>query len=338
MAEVLTKTQRIGFLQQADWATPSAASAAFETLNYDADSIVPDPSVVLNTFNVSSTTGLIPKRTRAYTDGTTRLKTLAFSGPAVRKNLAIHLVAALQKVVSEGATTPFAKVIQHVNDSAILDFTAGGYLFTIATDSNSSLTDGIILENAVLNNFVFTIDFNNEGIAKLANISGTWIGNEMNFGQDLTGSWVAESLANFYNDTAAFALAVQGIASLEDFCIRRYTLTINNNVEPDCITTKAGNYKFNNPTIVSTFEIPYDSSSKAILAAYPAGTEGSYVLEAGTPGAAGHLKFEAYGRINANPISTYNGYKAIALSLAHEFKASYFSTQVTISDEVDRTW
>lgn len=336
--ERTNKQRRIGFLQQADWATPQAASANFETLSYDAGSVIVDDGTVINTFDVTSTTGLIPKQSRAYTDGVSPLPTITFSAPATRKALAVHLVAALQSV-TEVATTPFQKIIVPAFDTAIVDFTTAGYTHTIATD-NLGAADGVILENAVLDSLTLTVEPNAQGVARLAKISGTWIGNEMNHAQTLSGTWVAESLTNFYNDTAPLLLNTS-IGSLTDVCWKRYTLTINNSVMSDCrVAGKANNFKFT-PSITTSITLPYNEDTIDFLAARKAGTTGTISLYTSSPGTgtAGYISLISYGRITTTPHGTDGAYESIEVTMQNESNTiAGNSLVVTLADAVDRNY
>ncbi len=337
-ADRTTRQRRAGLLQQTNFATARAAADAFETVNWNAGSVKVNRNVVINDFDVTSTSGLMPKQSRAYTDAVSTLKSIGFAGPALRSTLALYFAAALQKVESEGALTPFQKVLSPAFDSSIVDFSTSGYLFGVATD-NITGTDGEILDSAVLNSFTFSIDFNAEGIAKLAQISGEWIGNNIQTGLNLSGVWVAEALSNFFNDTSGFTLNTTGFTSLTDYCKKKYTLTINNKVTSDCRSnSKPNNYKFS-PEIITTVTFPYDSSTVALLSAYSSGTTGSVTLSTGSTGVAGFLEIISYGRISADPRGTDGAYEAIDLTIKNEVNTSATkSLQVTIADGVDRTW
>ena len=340
-ADRTTRKRRIGFLEQVDWDTPFIASSLYETLSYNAGSIKIDPAVTLNTFDVTGTSGLVPKQSRAFVDNVSGLPTISFTAPATKKTLAVHLVAALQGVI-EGATTPFIKSVYPYWNTDVPDFFASTgstlHLFTIATD-NITGTDGVLLENALLNDFTLTIEPNNQGIAKLAQISGTWIGNEMNLGTNFSGSWVAESLTGFYNDTDAFSLTVSGLATLSDYCWKKFQLTINNNVTTDCRTaSKANNYKVK-PTMTATVTLPYDSSTYALLTAHKAGTTGYVLLGHGAGDTDGDLNIYVYGRITVAPLGTDGDYESIELTVTAEYNTvASKSVFITIVDTQDRGW
>jgi len=336
-AERTTRERRIGILQQADFATPSAADAAFETLNYDAGSVIPNGNVVLNTHDITSTSGLIAKQSRAYTDAVSGLKSIAFSGTATKKALAPHFVAALQSV-TEGATSPYQKTIVPAFNTSIVDFSSAGYLYTVATD-NINGSDGIILESAVLGDFTFSVNPNADGVARLAKISGNWVGNEMNYNQNLSGSWVAESFTGFYNNSTALAMDVATWATLSSVCYKSYSLTINNNVTSDCrVAGKANNYKFS-PVITVNIVLPYDSNTYGLLNAYNSGTTGSIQLKVGTTGQDGYLSILSYGRISATPFGTDGAYETINLTQTVEFNTSASkSLEIVIADDNDRSY
>ncbi len=337
-AEITTRSRRIGFLQQSNFATPSAASAAFETLNYNSGSVIPDPAIQLANFDVTSTSGLMPKQSRAYIDALSGLPSIPFAAPATQKALAVHFTAGMQ-VVHQVASTPFQKVITHICDSSIPDFSTGGYLHTIATDAISG-TDGWLLESALLDIFTYTIEPNAQGIARLAHISGVWKGNNLQLNQNLSGAWIAESLADFYNNTTKVSLNSSGIISLTDYCWKRYSITINNNIISDCKVAggKANNYKLS-PQITVNVLLPYDSTTYALLNTYKAGTTGSITLTTGTAGTAGFLEIISYGRISAQPVGIDGNYHSINLTMQCEVNTSAgYSAQVTIADAQNRTY
>lgn len=342
-ADVHGRSQRIGILQQSKasnhWMAPQAASANFQTIPYDAFVSIPDPQVNVDYFNFTSS-GLMPESSRLFVDGISGLPTINFSGVATYSNglLAQHLIAALQDVV-EVATTPFAKTITPAN--TVLDFANnGGYLFTVAMDGGGSPTDGVILENALLNELVISINPNANGVGKLMQWSGNWVGNELEMSQDLTGTWVAMPTGGQFNDNALGFTAdlTVGATVLSNICWRNFTMRFNNNVFSDCKTTggKANNFKIA-PRWTYTLDIVYNSSTYPILKSYKDGDSVSLDIYNGdaTPDTAGEINFSfADGVLTANPLIYEGEYLALRIE-AEVLNTTGLSNEILLVDGVD---
>lgn len=341
--KILSKQSRVGILKQAAWTTPQAASANFRTLYYNAGSVNPEPDVQKDEYNVTSQNGLLSEDERGFVDSVSGLPSISFSGVADRNTLAAHLVAAFQ-AVTEGATTPFEKTITSGAIAGPVDFAAdAGFLHTIALDINASADDGIILENAVLDSLNIVWDFNSRGIGKLAQISGVWKGNEMNVEQTLSGTWVTTTITP-YNNTDTFTLDTFTIDSVDyaTQCVRRYELSINNNVTSNCKTTggKANQYDIT-PDYRSTIILDYNATTEKILGDYKtdALVVATFKNELDPQVETGYLSIAGTrGRLQKNPYM-YNG-EFVGLALDVKWKSYAAATPLTIvmNDAVDWTY
>ena len=104
---------------------------------------------------------------------------MTFPMPGDQKTLAPHIVGALLGAVTEDATTPYSKSIVCGGLTGAIDFTANGAeLVTLSKTDKASADDGIILEDAIISELNLEWDFNAQGIARLMQMSGTWIGSE----------------------------------------------------------------------------------------------------------------------------------------------------------------
>ena len=74
MGEVHKKNMRVGILEQANWATPQAASANFKIQPYMAGSPMPQQGVVIDHFDFAAQTGMHADQTRTRIDAITGLK------------------------------------------------------------------------------------------------------------------------------------------------------------------------------------------------------------------------------------------------------------------------
>lgn len=280
--DIYSGKQTIGFLQQSKvsnhWSAPQAASANFKKVNYDKNVSIPNPDVQIENFNWTAQTGTMLNSSRVFVDSTSGLPSVPFSGVMTKSLMGLHLACAMH-TCTEGATTPFDKSFTMANHTGQVDFaTNEGFLSTIAGYAYAAASDGWILQNALLNELKIVIEANQRGVARLANVSGTWVGNNLLKNQNLSGSWVAQPTTGFYNvgssasDIFAVGMAINLLGSalsLSSICWRRFELTINNNVMSDCKTTggKANNFKID-PVVTFSLDIPYNSASYTLLKEY----------------------------------------------------------------------
>ena len=257
------------------WTNPGLITTTYRTLFYNKGVPVPDMAVSVNDYGVSSQLGLNHETTNFYLDARSGLPKLNFSGPADVNTLAPHFVGALQ-AVSEGAGATYTKTITSGFVAGTLDFKAGaGHLCSLAIYNGSSDDDGIILENAVIDNLSLTFDFIQKGVARLVNIAGTWVGNEMNIEQEFTtpANWVSPAIIPL-NNTEVFAFNTFTVDSVDwkAECIRRMVLNINNNVTSSCATAagKAGQYDFN-PEYTWTVILDHNLTTEKLMGDFQAG-------------------------------------------------------------------
>jgi len=239
--KILSKTERLGILLQANWASPAEAGAAFYTMQHvNAGVLIPDNATTVDQFNVTSQNGIHSEIERVYVDATSGLKRLPFSG-TVDKTCFAPLLYSSHFVCTEAAGTPYNKVITCGGLTAPIDFANNGTkFFTWAIDQGGSGGDGIILENVVVDQLTCTWDFNNQGIPRLVSYSGMAVGDEMNFEQTCDGVWInATPAQGFFNNTDAWAFITLDVDSvdLKAQCIRRVEYSVNNNVTSSCAGT-----------------------------------------------------------------------------------------------------
>lgn len=296
-----------------DWTNPAAADQNFRTLYYSKGVPIPDPGVTVDDYGTSSQLGINHELTQFYVDARSGLAKLNFSGIADKNTLAAHLVAALQSV-TEDASTPFSKSVVSAFTAGVVDFAAGGgHLHTLAINQKASADDGIILENAIIDNLNLTWDFNSKGVARLVQFDGTWVGNEMDFEQTLSGTWVATTLAPF-NNTDAFSFVTFTVDSVDwaAQCVRRLSLSINNNVTSNCATTagKANQYDCT-PEITWTVVLDHNSTTEKLMGDFQAGAAVDInfgnTLYVGAGGQDGTLGFDSPNCRIIAPPQAYNG-------------------------------
>jgi hypothetical protein len=286
----------------------------------------------------SSPNGLLPDVTREVVDVTSGLPSLSFSAPAEMNTLAVHFVAALQKVL-EADLEPFTKTITPLYETGMIDFpgktiasnsTEDPHLFAIASSLNS---EQIVINQAILDDLTFEIDLNAKGIARYAKISGTWRGRKIGFDQafeESTFSVVDDP--EFYNSEWTFK--INGGDALP---IKKYTLSIKNNFTTDSRGAGgiANNYLLN-PEITVTVQLPYRNSETYDLS-IESGEEYTFTMEHGTDGVSGHVLITTKGLIvNNDSLNPDGNYVSVNLNQRVHRPGSGSGCTVVISDSIDR--
>lgn len=317
---------RYGLLVQSAFGTENTVTSNFIQTNYDVGAI-PSSGTVVDYTNASGKTGLLNEGDRAFVDSTSGLKRFSFEGIAAKSILAHHLFAALQ-ACSEVGTTPYQKTFTHLGvDKHHIDFAGGdGKVFTIAGDMftvSGGRSIGWILGNAILNRLTIRIEPNNQGVARLARISGEWVGTNLSYLPAdglFTGTWVAKPTSGFFNDATPFALTMtvagQGGDVTDAGCFRAFELDINNNVTPACVGAggEVTNY-YLNPEIFITVDKPMTQDNAILYGALVAGqTDNSVVLTHGTDGVDGRLSIASLSAVvEDEPVTVNDNYYGLRL-------------------------
>lgn len=339
----IARKQKIGIIQQVKtvnhWNVPAAASALFKLMPYYLGQTKVTSGAAMQEFNFATGgAGLMKEAVRRKNDAYNALPTVPFQGVVTKQTLAAHLVAFFQSVTETG-TTPFAKTFLPVDVK--VDFANNaGFLYSIATGTYAG--DGTILENALLNSLVLTIDQNAKGTQRVAQMSGDWIGNKMNFAQTLSGAWVDTfytATPTFLNDTTdvfMVDLIIDGATFTGITCWRKFTFTGNNNVSSDCFTTggKAGNYVMA-PTITYELTIPYTDATYVIRKACANGGNVSLVISNGAGTTDGQLYFSfPSGYLTKDPEDFDGDYHAFTLSVEVDKISTGWANTVKFTDTI----
>ena len=351
-SDILAKKQKIGIIEQANWATPASASSAFKTVNYDANVTIPEDNVQTNAFNWTSANGLTEEESRVYTDGISGLKRVPFSGVMTKALLAPHLYAAFLSV-TEAGTTPYAKDFT-LNDTQP-DFAGNDVpLWSVAVsnyDDGSTVGDGMIIENCIIDNLTISVSPLSSGLDKLVKMSGAWVGNEVSHENFFTGdhtNWVAMPTTGFYNGTTspmAIETLIIGSNTLTQngagvTCFRNYSFSLNNNVQADCPTTggKANQYKVM-PVIDQTLDIPFNSATYKLLKSYKDGDSISFEIKNGSVTVDGGFGITTTkGYLTANPFVFEGDYMAIRLQFRAIRPTAGWGNIIQMADTIDWTW
>ena len=208
------------------WTNPGLAATNYRTIYLTPGSVVPDPNVQVDEYNLTSQLGLHKETTNNFVNSVSGLKRMPFTAIADRNTLAPFLIGALQ-ASTDVATTPYQKTFVSGFKAGCIDFNTGaGYLHTLAGKQGASADDGWILENAIIDSLTLTWNFLQPGKGKLVGISGTWVGNEFNTEQTHSGTWVTTTLTPFNNsDTWSFSTFTVDSVDWSALCVKSISLT-----------------------------------------------------------------------------------------------------------------
>ena len=341
----LSKVVDYGLLVQANWATPAAASAAFKTIPYNAGVTVFEPDVRVGSFNTTGQVGIHKEKERVHVDARSGLPKVNFSMPADVKTLLPHLAGALHNV-SQGAPTAYDKTINCGGLTSPIDFNGNDFkVFTIALSNTSSGgsgsgDDGMILENAIIENLTLTWDFLADGTARLMQMSGNWIGNKMNFEQNVASSnWSTTTFTPMGNtdlmSLTTFTVDTQPWSSLN---VRRFTFNVANNVTADSATTagKANNYD-TAPVYTSQILMDYNPTTEKAMKDFQDGaTVVATIASSIVSGADGAFSIACTGGVLQRQPFAYNGeFVAVELDVLWHSTAGATPLTMTLTDSID---
>jgi hypothetical protein len=318
------------------WTNPGLAATNYRTFYITPGSMIPDPNVQVEDLNYTSQLGLHKEVTQRFVNSVSGLKKLPFSMTADRNTLAPLLVAALQSC-EDVATTPYQKTIISAFKAGCLDFNGGGgFLHTIAYKSSSSADDGWILENAIIDTLTLTWDFLQPGKGKLVSISGVWVGNEFNVDQTHSGTWVATTPIPINNaDTFSFSTFTVDSVDVSALCVKRISLTINNNVTSNCATSAGKPNQYDvNPSYTWSIQMDHNSTTEKFLGDFQAGANVDITfVNSIASGTSGHLSIDMpYGRIKSNPFGFDGDYLSETLEVEAEQNSTTSPLTILLAD------
>jgi len=307
--------------QTSGWGNAIANDGTFQIVNAIAGTIRVEPTVTSNQFNYYAAAGIMDSQTRKYIESTTGLKTISYDFIVNLNTVAPHFAGAFLESTEDLIIAPKLKTYTPVD--TVVDFASltdptsdDTALHTIAI-SNIAASDGIKLEDAIVESLTITADNTASGTDMLWRGSVTWIGRVMTDSVNLSGAtFTALPTADYIKSGDCTLNMTIGATDLSDTCWRRFTFNYNNNTAPDCMTTdgKAGQYKIA-PEITIEVDIPYNTTSFAVLDNYVDGDNIAFDFGNGNPAAteAGKFDFE-YGELTASPYEYEGDYHAIRVS------------------------
>ena len=348
MAEKHGKQLKVGVAYQSAWASPKGITDTYKLMPYDVGSVSVEPGVLIEQLNYYQSAGIMDAKNRSTIDFTTDLHRIRFSGVVELTRLAPHLAGAFQSVTESASVDTYDKDFTPAD--TVLDFSNDdGVLHTIAV-SHIAASDGVILENALIDELTLSVDNTASGIGQVMQMSGTWVGNEMNTEQNLSGATFSALPSTFVlltdhtnTNNATWTLNMTiGEDTFSDVCWRRFECRINNNVTSDCKKTngKPGNYRIA-PEIMYTIDIPYNDSTYTVFRDYQQGSNVAFDFGNGAAtSTVGQIKFDGEnGIITENP-NVYDGdYLAVRVTFkALRPSAGWNAAYVGFVDGVDWTY
>ena len=339
-AKQLAKTFQYGFIRQANWATPKDREDNYDIIPYNAGVTVFDPDVRVESHNTTGQSGIHKEFERVYVDGKSGLPKVNFTMPADVTTLTPHLVGALQ-VVTETQSGSYKKTITAGGLTGVIDFNGDdGYVFTIAMNDQASADDGIVLENAIIENLNLSFDFLANGTARLMQVSGNWVGNEMNFEQTIeTGTWSTTTFTPMGN-TDLYSIGVFTVDGV-DFSgmdVRSYTFNIANNVTSNVATTagKANNYDIA-PVYTSKIILDYNGTTEKVLKDFQDGATVVATIDSSiADGTTGDFSIACTGGILQKQPFIYNReFAGIELDVLWHSEAAATPVTIIITDGIN---
>ena len=325
----------------ASWTNPAVAGTNYRKVWYNKDSVIFDPAVTIDQYDVSGQNGIHDETAQFFVDKLSGLPTMTFAGPADKYTLAPHLVGALG-VVSQGAGPAYAKTITCPGLTGPVDFTANGWpLHALSmTDTGGSADDGKFLSNCIIQDLTLEWDFNAMGIARLAQMSGSWVGNKLNLEQTLTGTTVATTLTP-YNNTESYSFSTFTVDSADwkALTFRKFTFSVNNNVTKDDSAAAGLPDQYNvKPEYTSTIILDYDATTEKVALDFQQGGLVVALFTSSTTATAdGGLSISGVkGQIMSQPEMYEGEYKGVQLDI--KWFANGAATPITIIQSDSQDW
>ena len=327
------------------WDNYPTATTNFRRVAYNADSVLFDPGITIDQYESSGQFGIHDESAHFFVDKLSGLPTMTFAMPADKFTLAPHLIGALG-AVTENAGTPYSKSITCAGLTGPVDFTADGWpLHAVSmTDTGGSGTDGKWIENCIIQDLTLEFDFMASGIARLAQLSGTWVGTEINLDQTMSGTMVDTTLTP-YNNTDLYSFSTFTVDSVgwTTLSFRKFSLTVNNNVTKDAVTTAGRCDQFRiAPEYTSTIILDYDTISAKVMADYQQGADVVIVFTGSTTATLdGGLSIAGPAGKLMSPPEIYEGeYKGVQLDVKWyaNSAASAAATPLTIVMTDTQDW
>jgi hypothetical protein len=304
----LSKTMSYGIWKQTNWATPGPANSIFKTVPYNAGVSIFEPDVSVGRHNTTGQIGIHREIERFFVDGRSGLPKVNFSMPVDKTTLAPHLGGALWTITQGGAGT-YTKAITAAGLAGTVDFQGDATeVYTIACDDTASADDGILLENAIIDEL-------------------------MNFEQTTSGTWTTTTFTPM-SSTDLYSLSTFTVDAVDWSAqvVRGFTFNVKNNVTSNAATTAGKPNQYDvTPEYRSTILLDYNATTEKALKDFQDGaTVVATIASSLGAGVDGFLSIALTGgKLERQPF-VYNGEFA-ALQLDVLWHSTAGATPVTIS-------
>lgn len=293
------------------WTNPVLVATNFRTLLLTALTPKIDPGVTIDQYNTTSQLGLGKEVSNFFVDPSSGLTKFNFSAIADKNNLVALLVAALQEVQTTDLGGTYESTITDGFKAGTIDFNAGGgYTFGMCEKIGASADDGALMQNGIMDSLTLTFDFNQKGVGRLLNLSGTMAFKSVSYDQTLTGTFVDLALSPFGN-TELFSLTTftSDSVDLSGVCVRRIEITFNLNVVSNCSTTGGAANQYDcTPSVMVNLVVDHNTLTEKIRNDFKNGaTVAIKIASSLTSTADGYLSIEAPVCKMVSEPSVYNG-------------------------------
>jgi len=269
--------------------------------------------------------------------------TVSVSGVLTDTTADLLLFGAMQDMASEGGTTPYTKVFHIDRNTTQPDFGGDAGKFFTMLLSNPASGENIQLKSMVISSLSITSDASNGG---RASFSATFFtGFAPTYGATATtSSWVAPA-TDYYIFQQATAKTIGGNALV----VGSFNVTVENGA------TRVGFDSSGNPQtyamglgdgymVTGEVSCKYDANTKDIVDTFLANptagsAEQAIIMEFGTSGSDGHLKFDVNAIYSGNSLD-FGNEAGVFVSLPFEGvdDGTNEAIEVTISNATDRSW
>lgn len=270
--------------------------------------------------------------------------TVSVSGVLTDNTADLLLYGAIQDLVSEAATTPFQKIFELDASTTQPDFGGNGGKFYTMLLSNPASGENIQLKSMVISSLAINGSAGDAG--GRATFTATFFtGFPPTYAATATASsWVAPT-TDYYIFQQASAKTINGAAMV----VNSFSFSVENGA------TRVGFDSSGHPetyalglgdgyAVTGEMSVKYDANSKDFVDTFIANptagsAEHAVIMEFGSSGADGHLKFDVNALYTGNSLD-FGNEAGVFVSLPFEGvdDGTNEAIEVTISNAIDRAW
>ncbi len=273
----------VGVADQAVWGTGITAGASFEGLHHEPAPLTRGLNVRMPNRNNASRQ---PLDEEVRIDWDSVEHSVAIAGQATKDTLAKSFYGLIQNV-AENASTPFEKVYTILSGQPAFE-TNAGYFATICSRHGTAAGEAESIEDAIVRSMTISLHPTNN--AGRLHVSSDWLGRDYKTAQAVTGAFIARDI-DYYEYADLGTMTVDNQAAI----LMDMSLTITNGAVGKGIDT--GLVKFDSTALMGyqmsgSMSFMWDSIIHALGSSVNRNDVKTIIMEWGTPGSDGHLKFE----------------------------------------------